>query len=65
MNDLPSGCAKLTLYLPCDRLSIEGHDAWRTQYPAMNWISTSDITLYLGIVYELLNSSDYTGPRGA
>jgi hypothetical protein len=52
------------LYLPCDRVSIEGHDAWRTQHPAMNWTSTSDITLYLDILYELLNSSDYTGARG-
>ena len=53
------------LYLPCDRLSIEGHDIWRNQHPTMIWSSTSDITLYLRIVYDLLNSSDYTGMRGA
>ena len=53
------------LYLPCDRLSIEGHDPWRTQHPSMIWSPESDITLYLRIVYDLLNSSDYTGPRGA
>ena len=52
------------LYLPCDRLSIEGHEAWRNQHPSMIWSPESDITLYLGIVHELLNSSDYTGTRG-
>ncbi len=53
------------LYLPCDRISFEGHDAWRTQHPEKIWSATSDITLYLRIVYELLNSSDYTGTRSA
>ena len=52
------------LYLPCDRLSIEGHDAWRTQHPSMIWSPASDITQYLRIVHDLLNSSDYSGPRG-
>lgn len=53
------------LYLPCDRQSIEGHDAWRTQHPSMLWSPAGDITQYLRIVYDLLNSSDYSGPRGA
>jgi hypothetical protein len=53
------------LYLPCDRISFVGHEAWRTQHPEMIWSATSEITLYLRIVHELLNSSDYTGPRSA
>jgi hypothetical protein len=53
------------LYLPCDRLAIVGHDAWRGQHPAMIWSSASNITLYLRIVHDLLNSSEYTGTRGA
>jgi len=53
------------LYLPCDRLSIAGHDAWRSQHPSMIWSPAAGITQYLRIVYDLLNSSDYTGPRGA
>ncbi len=53
------------LYLPCDRLSIEGHDGWRTQHPSMIWSPESDITHYLRIVHDLLNSSDYSGPSGA
>lgn len=51
------------LYVPCDRLSIEGHEAWRNQHPNMIWSPTRNITQYLWIVYDLLNSSDYTGPR--
>ena len=51
------------LYLPCDRVSIQGHDGWRTQHPHMLWKPTGDITQYLEIVHELLTSSDYTGVR--
>jgi hypothetical protein len=53
------------LYLPCDRLSIDGHDGWRSQHPSLIWSPAGDITQYLRIVYDLLNSSDYTGRRGA
>lgn len=52
------------LYLPCDRLSIVGHDPWRNQHPSMIWLPTSTITLYLRIVHDLLTSNDYTGMRG-
>jgi hypothetical protein len=53
------------LYLPCDRLALEGHDGWRTQHPWMVWTSSSEITLYLRILHDLLHSRDYTGVRGA
>lgn len=53
------------LYLPCDRISVEGHNDWPTRYPHLIWKATSDITLYLEELYDLLNSSDYTGPRGS
>lgn len=53
------------LYLPCDRLSFDGHDPWRTQHPEMIWSPDGDITQYLRIVHDLLTSSDYTGRRGA
>lgn len=52
------------LYLPCDRIAIQGHEAWRTQHPSMIWSSADDITKYLRIIYDLLNSNDYTGVRG-
>ena len=53
------------LYLPCDRVSFQGHDAWQQQHPDLLWKPTHDITHYLGIVHELLISSDYSGVRGA
>jgi hypothetical protein len=52
------------LYLPYDREALPGHDAWRTQHPWMIWDASSDITLYLRVLYDLLHSRDYTGLRG-
>jgi len=47
------------LYLPCDRVTIEGHANWRTEYPSMIWNPERGIVQYLEIVHELLNSRDY------
>lgn len=47
------------LYLPCDRVSREGHDNWRTETPTMIWRPERGITQYLEIVHELLNCGDY------
>jgi hypothetical protein len=33
------------------------------QHPSMVWNPDGDITQYLRIVHDLLNSNDYTGPR--
>lgn len=52
------------LYLPCDRLSIEGHDNWRHEHSAQIWKPERGLVGYLDAVRELLNSSDYTGVRG-
>ena len=49
------------LYLPCDRLSVEGHDQWRSQHPSRLWQSSRGIICYLEQIYELLNQSDYSG----
>lgn len=54
-----------SLYLPCDRIAIEGHGAWQTKYPSLIWSADKDITLYLRTVYDLLNSEDYTGMHRA
>ena len=51
------------LYLPCDRRSINGHPAWRTQHPNLLWSPDRDITFFLEIVHDLLHSSTYTGVR--
>lgn len=53
------------LYLPCDRVSIAGHDAWHTRHPSQCWSENIGIVRYLEVLSELLNSSDYSGVRGA
>jgi len=53
------------LYLPCDRMSMEGHDKWRHEHPARLWQPSRGIVCYLEQLYELLNQSDYTGARCA
>lgn len=53
------------LYLPCDRIAMQGHNGWVVKYPHMLWSVSGDITQYLNIIYELLNSNDYTGVRCA
>lgn len=52
------------LYLPCDRLSVDGHGDWRHQHPSQIWRPERGIALYLEALHELLNSNDYTGVRG-
>lgn len=52
------------LYLACDRTALAAHEGWRTQYSPMIWISSSDITLYLRTLHDLLHSRDYTGVLG-
>jgi hypothetical protein len=49
------------LYLPADRNSIDGHDVWRHQHPSRLWRPEIGITCYLGIIHELLQSTDYLG----
>ena len=52
------------LYLPCDRQSIEGHENWRNEHPALLWDPKKGICKFLGIIHEMLNSNDYGGRRG-
>ena len=47
------------LYIPCDRESFAGHDAWVAQYPQLVWNPTKGITHYLEVVHDLLQSRDY------
>src|SRR5665213_617301 len=47
------------LYLPCDRVSAVGHDAWRTQYPQLIWNPARGVVMYLEVVSDLLHGRDY------
>ncbi|HZT26574.1 MAG TPA: hypothetical protein VFA57_12795 [Pseudolabrys sp.] len=53
------------LYLPCDRISIEGHANWYQQHPSLVWDPAIGIAHYLRVVHDLVNSSDYGGRRAA
>lgn len=53
------------LYLPCDRVSREGHDNWQIETPTMIWRPDRGIIQYLEIVYELLHCADYQSPARA
>lgn len=47
------------LYIPCDRETVVGHDAWLAQYPQLTWKPLKGITHYLEVVYDILQSRDY------
>lgn len=47
------------LYIPCDRVAIQGHEAWRHQHPSMLWDPTAGIHRYVRVVSDLLGSPDY------
>lgn len=53
------------LYLPCDRMSIEGHDNWRNEHPSRLWQLDRGIICYLEQLNGLFFDSDYSGIRGA
>lgn len=53
------------LYLPCDRMALEGHANWQHEHPARLWNPSRGIVGYLEQLYELLNSNDYTGVIGS
>jgi hypothetical protein len=49
------------LYLPCDRMAMEGHDGWRNQHPHRLWQAARGIICYLEQIFELFNQGCYTG----
>ncbi len=53
------------LYLPCDRISFEGHANWQHEHPNRLWQPSRGLVCYLEQIYELLNQNDYTGIRSA
>lgn len=47
------------LYAPCDRIAMQGHEAWIGLCPQWWWQSSFTIVRYLEFVYVCLNPSDY------
>jgi hypothetical protein len=50
---------RTALYAPCDRVAMQGHEAWKTLCPQWWWTPTSTIVLYLEFVHVCLNPVDY------
>jgi hypothetical protein len=50
------------LYIPCDRNSIAGHEAWLGLHPAWAWDPKVGIARYLEVVWTMLNGDDYVAP---
>jgi hypothetical protein len=49
------------LYVPYDRVALESHPDWKTQFPTLVWTPTKTINFYLRNVHELLHDDDYEG----
>jgi hypothetical protein len=47
------------LYAPCDRVAMEGHEAWKTSSSQWWWQPTFTIVNYLEFVHVCLNPADY------
>jgi hypothetical protein len=52
------------LYLPCDRMSIEGHGNWQNDHPSRLWQPKRGLICYLEQLHELFHQSDYSGVAG-
>ena len=57
----PQWMAGRCLYLPCDRLSANGHHDWRHQHPDRQWDSARGVVHYLEQVHALLTEGGYAG----
>lgn len=51
-----------SLYLPCDRLALPGHDQWISQHPHLLWPPARGIIHYVEIIHDLLASVAYCPP---
>jgi len=53
------------LYMPMDRVALNGHDAWLSAPKRYLWqVGGEGVVQYLRYVSNLLNSDDYSGARG-
>lgn len=46
------------LYIPCDRVAIEGHSNWLAEHPWLIWNPTRGLLQYVEAVCEILQSSE-------
>jgi len=46
------------LYIPCDRVSIEGHANWYTELPHLIWNASRGLMHYVEALHEVLQSHE-------
>lgn len=49
------------LYIPCDRLAVQGHSDWPAQHAGELWDPAKGISQYLLYVHRLLHDDAYAG----
>lgn len=47
------------LYAPCDRIAMQGHEAWKSNLGQWWWTPDSNLTLYLEFIHRCLNPLDH------
>lgn len=52
------------LYMPLDRISLNGHHEWTSQHPHLVWRPDFGLVQYLAEVHRLLNMRGYHGIPG-
>jgi hypothetical protein len=52
------------LYMPLDRVSLNGHHDWPASHPHLMWQPELGIVQYLAEVHRLLNGKGYHGTAG-
>jgi len=54
----PSWQGGAALYIPCDRVSIQGHANWYTELPHLIWNASRGLVHYVEALHEVLHSNE-------
>ena len=46
------------LYIPCDRVSIAGHENWHVEHPHLIWNPSRGLLQYVEAIHEILQSHE-------
>lgn len=46
------------LYIPCDRVSMQGHANWQTEFPWLIWNPSRGLLQYIEAICEILQSQE-------
>ncbi len=49
------------MYAPWDRMGLQAHAGWATDYPHDAWNPARDLSFILAKVHEVINAGDYLG----